>query len=161
MNIENLIEALRTSPVFDTTTVGNEAADAIEALASTATEYQQAADKMAMDHKVERDTLRQQLAEAQALIETCRKQEPVAWLITAAGTKRQEVQLCKPYRLLTSERVRPLYAAPVVAPAVLKDAERYRWLRRPDNTSLDTWLLTFSNEKLDAAIDAAMGDAND
>jgi DNA-binding transcriptional MerR regulator len=28
-------------------------------------EYQQAADKMAMEHKVERDTLRQQLAEAQ------------------------------------------------------------------------------------------------
>jgi hypothetical protein len=42
-----------------------------------------------------------------------------------------------------------------------RDAQRYRWVRRPDNTSLDTWLLTFSNEELDAAIDAAMGGAHE
>ena len=66
----------------------SEAADAIEELQATATEYQQAADKMAWEHKVERDALRQhikhigndalrsenhelrqQLAEAQALID--------------------------------------------------------------------------------------------
>ena len=45
--------------------LADEAADAIEALQATATEYQQAADKMAWDHKIERDTMRQQLAEAQ------------------------------------------------------------------------------------------------
>lgn len=49
------------------------------ALKAERDEYQQAADKMAWDHKVERDTLRQQLAEAQAMIEASMKQELVAW----------------------------------------------------------------------------------
>lgn len=44
------------------------------ALKAERDEYQQAADKMAMEHKVERDTLRQQLVEAQALIEASRKE---------------------------------------------------------------------------------------
>ena len=39
----------------------SEAADAIEELQATATEYQQAADKMAWEHKVERDALRQHI----------------------------------------------------------------------------------------------------
>ena len=37
----------------------------LAAMTASRDEYQQAADKMAMEHKVERDTLRQQLAEAQ------------------------------------------------------------------------------------------------
>ena len=177
---------------------------AVTELASTATEYQQAADKRAMDHKVERDwlkaeverlktaakyaehidatpanqretmlhdliternELRQQLAEAQSLIEAGRKQETVAWLITAAGTKRQEVQLCKPYRLLTNERVRPLYAAPVVAPDVLKDAERYQWIREylpsTDMSVDDDLVAALTPQEIDAVIDAAMGGTND
>ena len=199
---------------------------ALTEFASTATEYQQAADKMAMVHKVERDrwipmfdalqaenhTLSQQLAEAQvqckkleqeldafdksensfmrkaieleALIEASRKQEPVAWLITAAGTKRKEVQLCKPYRLLTSERVRPLYASPKVAPDVLKDAEHMQWLDK-NTTFMDIkkenpvalpnlpvlaavssriWYHAtddITSYPLSAVIDAAMGGANE
>jgi hypothetical protein len=78
----------------------SEAADAIEALQATATEYQQAADKMAWEHKVERDALRQhikhigndalrsenhelrqQLAEAQAV------REPIEYLLNGARVK--------------------------------------------------------------------------
>ena len=40
----------------------------LAAMTASRDEYQQAADKMAMEHKVERDTLRQQLADAQAEI---------------------------------------------------------------------------------------------
>ena len=40
--------------------------------------------------------------------------------------------------------------------AARKDAARYRWIRRPDNVSLDGWLLTASDEHLDGLIDAAM-----
>jgi hypothetical protein len=42
------------------------------------------------------------------------------------------------------------------ADALKRDAERYRWIKRPDNASLDTWTITLSDGRLDAAIDAAM-----
>ena len=49
----------------------------LAAMTADRDEYQQTADKMAWDHKVERDTLRQQLAEAQALIDASRQQEAI------------------------------------------------------------------------------------
>ena len=80
----------------------------------------------------------------EAAIESSRKQEEaVAWLITAAGTKRQEVQLCKPYRLLTNERVRPLYAAPVVAP----DVPDMFW-NANDSEKMHTSISEFLNDKI-------------
>ena len=103
MNHTELITRLRSGAVIEleqfafggVANFADEAADMIEAVLAERDEYQQAADKMAMEHKVERDaltqrvkkleeeeiesqlylekatrkieTLRQQLAEAQAL----------------------------------------------------------------------------------------------
>jgi hypothetical protein len=121
----------------------SEAADAIEALQATATEYQQAADKMAMEHKIERDTLRQhikhigndalrsenhelrqRLAEAQALIEASRKQEPVAWFELNESLDAWFLA----YGFNPKGKTRPLYAAPVVVSGVQRDAERWEKL---------------------------------
>ena len=94
------------------------------ALKAERDEYQQAADKMAMEHKVERDTLRQQLAEAQALIEASRKQEPVAWMrkdrdMITALEKRPDYAYTHYYD-------HPLYAAPVVADAIRELAKEIK-----------------------------------
>jgi hypothetical protein len=67
--------------------------------------------------KVERDTLCQQLAEAQALIEASRKQEAVAEITEAylaTGVVEWKVHQGNPIDVGTK-----LYAAPVVAPDVL------------------------------------------
>ena len=179
---------------------------ALTELASTATEYQQAADKMAMEHKVERDwlkaeverlktaakyaehidatpanqretmlhdliternELRQQLAKAQALIEAIRKQEAVAWAYTHDNGRVDYFDCIDPVehaRIEGSYKTK-LYAAPVVAPDVLKDADRYRWLREylpSDDINFDDALVAALNpEELDAVIDAAMGGTND
>ena len=91
------------------------------------------------------------IAELEAQIEASQKQEPVVILragdsdIIPDGTK--------------------LYAAPVVAPDVLKDARRYRWLREylpSDDINFDDALVAARNpQELDAAIDKAKGNAND
>jgi len=113
--------------------------------------------------QAEINTLRQQLSEALALIEASRKQQAVAWLITAAGTKRQEVQLCKPYKLLTSERVRPLYAAPVVAPDVLKELWWIRAIFAKDLKTGGAFLQNIHGKEVSKWIDRvdALGGAND
>ena len=63
-----------------------------------------------------------------------------------------------------------LYAAPVIAPDVLKDAERYRHLTKSyDITLAILFGISYGNfttdaeilNKINAAIDAAMGGAND
>jgi len=69
----------------------------------------------------ERDTLRQQLSEAQALIEASRKQEAAGYFIA----KRQTVfgKVTEWEQVLDKSKV-PLYAAPVVAPDVLTRLEK-------------------------------------
>jgi hypothetical protein len=64
MTIKEIIQLLKQTNQFEpyADVCTSDVVCAIEALQTTATEYQQAADKMAMEHKVERDTLRQQLA---------------------------------------------------------------------------------------------------
>lgn len=60
-----------------------------------------------------------------------------------------------------------LYTTPVVAPDVLKDAERYRFLRTSNRISgvgigssvKSAWLWNLDFENLDAVIDAAIEDA--
>ena len=110
--------------------------------------------------------LRQQLAEAQALIEASRKQEAVAWF----NAKRDMTYLSNHY----VDDI-PLFAVPVVADDVLKDAQRYRWLR--DNSSSISWNPSRFNAEIvsgfafagtgylgfnfEDAINAAMGGAND
>jgi predicted RNase H-like nuclease (RuvC/YqgF family) len=85
---KELIERLRTLPVFDDTTIGNEAADAIEALQAeneriqtelqnsiTRRQEQMASSDFAVDSlKEENNTLQQQLAEAQARTEDVMKE---------------------------------------------------------------------------------------
>ncbi len=154
----------------------------LAAMTATATEYQQAADKMAMAHKVERDTLRQQLAAAtqlaqlngeigaelkadklalEAAIAASRKQEAVAWIKNGFRFRFSRPNTEPPLGWDA------LYAAPVVAPDVLKDAERYRWMREQswrnnlcvvDSPKNSVKLGSFcpSHELLDAAIDAAL-----
>ena len=173
-------------------------------LVETMIRGQQAADKMAMEHKVERDwlngeverlktaakyaehidatpanqretmlhdliternELRQQLAAAQALIEAIRKQSPVAWkLETRNYGLGEEVWDTVEFRSdKWDEDCEPLFAAPVIAPDVLKDAQRYRWLREylpSTDLSVDDDLVAALNpQEIDAAIDAAMGSA--
>lgn len=122
---------------------------ALTELASTATKYQQAADKMVMEHKVERDTLRQQLAEAQKritsleaiekqlsdnviwqageiakhldTIEARRNQEPLAFL----EMKYEGVHEYLAETFAGATGSIPVYAAPVVAP---DDTKRLDWL---------------------------------
>jgi hypothetical protein len=62
---KELIERLRTLPVFDDTTIGNEAADAIEARDKHLVKNTKLCIKRIAEITEERDTLRQQLAEAQ------------------------------------------------------------------------------------------------
>jgi hypothetical protein len=71
----------------------------------------------------ELDTLRQQLAEAQALIEASRKQIPLAWGIIASNTGRIcQVELdANEVADHNQKYVVQLYAAPVVADDVLKE----------------------------------------
>jgi regulator of replication initiation timing len=115
----------------------------LAAMTASRDEYQQAADKMAMEHKVERDKLRQhikhigndalrsenhelrqQLADATALIEASRKQEPVAWFELNESLDAWFLA----YGFNPKGKTRPLYVNPVVADDVLKDAERLDWL---------------------------------
>jgi septal ring factor EnvC (AmiA/AmiB activator) len=78
MNHKELIVRLRVGAGIERERVvysglaplADEAADAIEELQATATEYQQAADKMAAEHKVERDTLRNTLARIEAKVDS-------------------------------------------------------------------------------------------
>lgn len=83
--------------------------------------------EIAAELKAESDTIRHQLAEAQALIEASRKQKPVAYeefaIKYANGT-----QLTYDVRpnIPSYVAVRPLYAAPVVADDVLKEL---LWIR--------------------------------
>ena len=112
----------------------------LAAMTDTATEYQQAADKMAMEHKVERDTLRQQLAEAQALIEAIRQQRVVAWWIPKAEqfclqSKSGERPFAKAWE--------PLFAAPVVAP----DVPNMFW-NADDNEKMHTSISEFLNDEI-------------
>lgn len=95
------------------------------ALKAERDEYQQAADKMAMEHKVERDTLRHQLSEAQALIEASRKQDAVAWQYqsrTGLWTPFLSEQHKNEMMIFSPGPIRALFAAPVVADDLLKDA---------------------------------------
>jgi hypothetical protein len=177
---------------------------ALTELTSTATEYQQAADKMAMEHKVERDALTQRVAElekerlrlcgevsnrnmralegdkAQAAfdrlyaehealltqIEASWKQVPMAWELFFDNGNSNGFTSDKGEAAEFGENKRPLYAAPVVAPDVLKDAERYRFLRTSNRISgsgigasvKSGWLWNLDFENLDAVIDAAIGD---
>ena len=71
---------------------------------------------------------------------------------------------------MTDAAYRALFAAPVVAPDVLKDAQRYRWIKSEDSDPESLLLIGVYDEygrvypwadDLDAAIDAAMGGAND
>jgi hypothetical protein len=96
----------------------SEAADAIEALQS---EVDQLNDDVSMHMRVavrsiddcvelkeERDTLRQQLAEAQAAIEASRKQEPVSFIYGLMGDDDYSST--------------PVYTTPVVADDAQRDA---------------------------------------
>ena len=124
-------------------------------------EYQQAADKLAAENKVMRDA-----------IEASRKQEAVAVFVSDDEYSHVDLTVHQGGPLVNGQR---LYAAPVVAPGVLKDAERYRWLRErswwdtpstvcvvadPKN-AIKLGSFCPSSDLLDAAIDAAMGGAND
>ena len=64
MTHKELIERLRVGENYrELTVLADEAAEMIESVIAERDEYQQAADKMAMEHKVERDTLIQRVAE--------------------------------------------------------------------------------------------------
>lgn len=106
----------------------------------------------------ENEMLRQQLIEAQALVEDRQKQEPVGYTDKYGSA----------YAIKWTGKLPPninLYAAPVIAPDVLKDAQRYQWLREylpSTDTSVDDDLVAALNpQEIDAAIDKAMGVAND
>jgi hypothetical protein len=79
-----------------------------------------------MNHEELIEALRQKVAEARALIEASRKQEPAAWLVDFENGE-QELHFHDLNNSL-GETQTALYAAPVVADDVMKDAERYRWL---------------------------------
>jgi hypothetical protein len=102
--------------------------------------------------------LSEQLAEAQALIEASRNQEP-------AGVLRSDEFDGHVFEPTGSWPFGKLYTTPVVAPDVLKDAERYRWIREylpSTDTSVDDDLVAALNpQEIDAVIDAAIGDANE
>ena len=169
MNHKELIERLRSGAgiarervVFSgLAPLADEAADMIEAVIAERDEYQQAADKMAMEHKVERDTLRQQLAESQALIEASRKQEACVEIIADVSghlsTHWRDQYIPNAGDLL--------YAAPVVADDVLKDAQRYRYLFAGNQVYsqfarvYQGWDGSGGKKGFDTAIDAAMGGA--
>jgi hypothetical protein len=110
----NLVEKLRYTPGKGLSVWGDlqARADAIKALTA------------------ERDTLRQKLAEAAAQIEVCRKQEPVGY-VPALGIEMMQEKggWCRCNGVPSSLHVLPLYAAPVVADDVQRDAERYAKLR--------------------------------
>ena len=108
------------------------------------------------------------IAELEALIEASKKQEAVAWAVTACSKMfkgefaefdaKAEARHCGGTCVAYA-----LYKAPVVAPDVLKDAERYRWLREylpSDDMSVDDALVAALNpQEIDAVIDAARGSA--
>lgn len=93
-------------------------------------------------------------------------QEPVAWCdinrISFVGDALRETA----HSDFSSYHCVPLFAAPVVQPDDLKDAERYRWLRKENAKTYEEGALFvgYDNEQggdwigcdLDAAIDAAM-----
>lgn len=125
----------------------------------------------------ELDVLRQQLAEAQALIEASQKQEIVAWKYTHIQSGYTDVSLNYPEKIseLDVLEIEPLFAATVVAPDVLKDAGRYRWLisdkadsdtQDPEQSLLvdEVWKRVldcggnYTKKGVDTAIDAAMGE---
>ena len=154
MNHTELITRLRSGAVIEleqfafggVANFADEAADMIEAVLAERDEYQQAADKMAMEHKVERDTLRQQLAEAKALIEASRKQKPVAYKGKNYGNLHHH----------DFGNSIPLFAAPVVAPDVLS-ALKMAVLQN----SHDMLMTGEEIRKCELAIQAAMVGAND
>lgn len=93
------------------------------------------------------------IAELEALIDTGSKQEAVGVKGYANGT----FVLWNKYPSAEME----LFANPVVAPDVRKDAERYQWLREylpSDDMSADDDLVAALNpQEIDTAIDKAMG----
>jgi hypothetical protein len=101
---------------------------AVASLKAERDEYQQAADKMAMEHKVERDTLRQQLAEAQALIEASQKQTPCAFAMRRDDGLVLDVICPDEHESHEGEYTLPLYSTPVIDDYVQRDAWRYREL---------------------------------
>jgi hypothetical protein len=115
--------------------------------------------------QAERETILQQLAEAQALIEASRKQKAVGWLVDFENGE-QELHFHDLNNSL-GETQAALYAAPVVADDVLKDAQRYRYLFAANQVYSQFarvykgWDGSGGKEGFDAAIDAAMGGAND
>jgi uncharacterized protein YfcZ (UPF0381/DUF406 family) len=116
----------------------------------------------AENYESETISQRHHIAMLEARIEASRKQVAVAGMY--GGTK---VNIGAPDASDISYGWNPLYAAPVVADDVLKDALRYRFLRtsnRLSNKGLGAsiksdWLWNLDYKALDAAIDAAMGGA--
>jgi chromosome segregation ATPase len=105
----------------DTTSEYNRCVEDVHAARAEALEYQQAADKMAMDHKIERDGLRTQLQAEQAKVREL--VEPVAWMVHpfdygighegvyALTTRTEQVMLWKH----KGWDVQPLYPASAIA----------------------------------------------
>ena len=95
-------------------------------------------------------------------------QKPVAWLIEFENGET-ELHFYDLNNSLGFKQT-ALYSDPLVTPDVLKDAQRYRWLRDKAGPELKYGREQYTRvcsvchndtENLDAAIDAAMGGAND
>ena len=97
--------------------------------------------------------------------EEVEKQEPVAWLRGRDEHRRRKLSFEQPVRSsLDKMNWSPLYArhippAPSVPDDVMRDAERYRWLRKPTSSVPISGRAARDSDVYDAEIDAAMAAA--